>query len=111
MAQYRFLQDAYVNGGYFQAGLVTAMPPDWIPGPYVEPLDDEAVQAFFKAGPQLMGLQRQRWFGVPMPVPVTYWKPADRQREYWQLTGLGAHLGAAKWTSDSDRSNPTETVN
>jgi hypothetical protein len=106
MAQYRFLQDAYVNGGYFQAGLVTAMPPDWVPGPYVEPLDAEAVVAFHRAGPQLTPPIRQQWSDVLITTyPATYWKPVDPQREFWELTGLGRGLGAVKWASDADPLN------
>jgi hypothetical protein len=106
MARYRFLQDCYVGGAYYAAGDIAQLPDSVIPPPGVDPLDAEAVQAFFNAGPQVLGLQKQRWTFMPIPVPVTYWKPTDAAKEHWQLTGLGSHLGAVKWAGDSDRSIP-----
>jgi hypothetical protein len=100
--RFRFLQPAYINGRLYEVGEVSEMSNDFIPPAACEPLDAAGALAMWKAGPQVMGLQRQVWFGVPMPVPQTYWKPIDAAQEMWRLVGLGSDLPAVKWTSDAD---------
>ena len=106
MARYRFLQDGFVGQFCHQAGSVAELPADWVPGPFVEPLDAEAVQAFFEAGPQPCGLIRQQWSDILLTeFPRTYWTPVDARKTRWRLTGLGEHLGTARSTSDADPLN------
>jgi hypothetical protein len=101
--RFRFLAPVYVDGRMFNAGEVCEMRADFIPPGCVEPLDASAVQAFYRAGPQPLGLVRQQWSDLIVThYPATYWKPIDAAQEHWVLTGLGAHLGSVKWTSDAD---------
>jgi len=95
MAQYRFLQDCYVNGFYFNAGDVASLP-GWQPSGAVDPIDNAAITAFFNAGPQrLVGPIRPRWSGQVVSPPAIYWVPIDLQHGSYQLTGAGAALGVA----------------
>jgi hypothetical protein len=97
MSQYRFLQDAYV-GQYFLAGTTAAtadvaggtLPIGWTPSVCVDPLDTAAVNAYWAAGPQLLGLVRQQWSTIPVTPPVTYWRAVGGGQ--YQLGGLGAGL-------------------
>jgi hypothetical protein len=91
MAQYRFLQDAYIAGQYFNAGDVATLLNNFIPPAAVDPLDSAAVTAFFAAGPQLCGLIRARWSTQFVAPPVTRWVPGPGSNQ-WQLTGLGAGM-------------------
>jgi hypothetical protein len=70
MSAYRFLQDAYIGDRYYEAGTIYStadvggtLPIGWEPNGNVEPLDGDAVTAFYNAGPS----------------------PPQ-----WKLTGLGA---------------------
>jgi hypothetical protein len=105
--RFRFLADCYVGGHYFQAGNVAEMPASFIPPAACEPLDAEAAQAFFDAGPQITPLCRQQWSDrIITNYPTTYWRPTDAAKENWELTGLGRGLGVKRWTSDADKSAP-----
>jgi hypothetical protein len=101
MSAYRFLQDAYI-GRFFPAGSTAStadvpgglLPVAWIPGPFVDPLDANAVNDFYNAGPMRPARQ---WSGGFGPKPVTYWlasfpQPTNSSVMRWQLTGLGAAL-------------------
>lgn len=101
MASYRFLQDHYVNGVTYLAGTTAStadvfgsLPARWQPSGQVDPLDNTAVQAFWNAGVQLLGLVRQQWTGIPIVPPTTYWTPAVTPNPYreYLLTGLGAQM-------------------
>jgi len=81
MASYRFLQDAYVAGQYFNAGDVATLPNSFAPPGAVDPLDSAGVTAFFNAGPQICGLIRARWSTQFVAPPYQ-----------WQLTGLGSGM-------------------
>ena len=101
MSRYRFQQDAYIGGLYFTAGSVAAtadvgglLPTGWVPGPYVDPLDTAAVNAFYAAGPKPLIFQ----FGTlsfQVSPPKTYWQsaaiPGSGAMSY-SLTGLGIGL-------------------
>jgi hypothetical protein len=101
ISTYRFFQDAYIGGLYFQAGSVAStqdvgglLPTGWSPGPYVDPLDAGAVAAFYAAGPRPVIFQ----FGTlsfQVSPPKTYWRatpiPGSGFTSF-QLTGLGAGL-------------------
>jgi hypothetical protein len=99
MARYRWLQDGVgPSGQYFNAGDIAStadvggtLPANWVPPPAVDPLDTAAVNAFYAAGPQLLGLVRQQWSTQPVSPPTTYWRQLPGTR-MWQLTGLGAGL-------------------
>jgi hypothetical protein len=107
MARYRFLAAAYIDGRVFQPGEQADLRADWVPGPYVEPLDAEAARAFFDAGPMVLGLVRQQWSDLVVTrYPVTYWRPTDATKETWELVGLGSGFGTKRWTSDADKSAP-----
>jgi len=94
MARYRWLQAGYVGGAYFEPGEIATLPDTFVPGPACEPLDEPAIAAFHRAGPQLCPLVVQRWFGMPIDHhPKIYWKqigPAFHKT--YQLVGA-EHLG------------------
>jgi hypothetical protein len=95
MPQYRCLQDCFVNGAYNNAGDVITFA--GVPGPYLDPLDTPALNAFYAAFPQSAGLIRAQWSGVPVNPPTTYWRPTSLAASgltSWQLTGLGSNLPA-----------------
>ena len=103
MATYRALQDISLgaNWPYIQAGTILTdqgpsanIPAGWVPPAAVDPLDTDAVQAFWNAGVQLLGLVR-------VARPVTYWTPypAGGGTRPYILTGLGTALGFVNWTS------------
>jgi hypothetical protein len=89
--KFRFLSDHYINDRIYSAGEIVEMPSDWIPSNMCEPLDSEAVEAFWRAGPQQLGGVRLQW------KPTTYWvsavTPGSSARR-WTLTGLGANQPA-----------------
>jgi hypothetical protein len=100
MSGYRFLQPAYINGVYYVAGSVAytadipggTLPIDWVPGPYVDPIDSAAITATLNAGPQNPVLARQQWTGQPVSPPSYFWKSTpvgDGSFWSWQLTGPG----------------------
>jgi hypothetical protein len=101
MATYRALQDIYLGGNWPYAPAGTTLtdqapnpniPQGWVPPAAVDPLDDDAVNAFWNAGVQLLG-------PVRVAPPKTYWTPypsAGGTRPYI-LTGLGAWLGFRNW--------------
>ena len=67
----------------------------------VDCVDSDAIQKFWNAGVQLLGLVRQQFTGVPVAPPQIYWQPfpsAGGTRPY-QLTGAGAALGPVNWTN------------
>lgn len=85
MALYRFLQPHSIGGEYFDAGSIASLPADWVPTPNVEPLDTEAVTAFYAAGPSGRGGGGQTyWIATPLPGNPTVMS--------YSLTGLGTGL-------------------
>jgi hypothetical protein len=88
-AQYRCLQDCFVNGAYVLAGDVVTL--TGVPGPYLDPLTPDAVSAFYAAGPQATVLARTQWATQPVGPPTTYWRQIPGGN-FWALTGLGAGL-------------------
>src|SRR5262249_22241145 len=93
MAQYRFLQDAYIAGQYFSAGDVATLSNNFIPPAAVDPLDSAAITAFWNAGPQITPLVRQQWSTQSVAPPAIYWQPFNLALFQYQLTGAGAALG------------------
>jgi hypothetical protein len=84
--KFRFLAGHYIADRYYEANDVAELPADWKPTGEVEPLDAEAVDAFYAAGPQPCGLIRSSWFHVPLPR--THWKRTKGGE--FVLVGLGA---------------------
>jgi len=85
--KFRFLSDHYINDRIYSAGEIVEMPADWKPGNAMEPLDAEATEAFWRAGPQQLGAIRV--------TPQTYWVSAvipGSSAMGWTLTGLGSGL-------------------
>jgi hypothetical protein len=118
MSTYRFLQDCYVNGVYFNAGGAAStadvggsLPTNWQPSGAVEPLDSAAITDFWNAGPQICGLIRTQFSTLPVAPPAIFWRriptpPPTTPPPYfppggvlapaiYQLTGAGAALGPA----------------
>jgi hypothetical protein len=101
MAQYRLLADHWIGQFYFAAGTMAStsdvgglLPANWTPSGNSEPLDTDAVNAFWNAGPQLLGLVRSQFSNQYVAPPVTYWlaQPQDTAPTKWTMTGLGAGL-------------------
>lgn len=104
-ASYRLLQDHYLSNQLVPSGTVVTegglIPNGWVPTGNVEPLNSDAVNAFYAAGPQLMGLI-QSPYGQAVGPPITYWKkvggfgsgfaPGFLGQTLYQLTGLGILL-------------------
>jgi hypothetical protein len=87
-AQYRCLQDCFVNGAYSLAGDVITL--TGVPGPYLDPLTPDAVNAFYSAGPQTTVLARTQWSTQPVSPAVTYWQIIPNSNPaMWQLRGTG----------------------
>jgi|SRR6516165_11640940 hypothetical protein len=101
MAQYRLLGDVYAGGAHLLAGQIVDMPTDWIPPGCVDPIDQDAIQAFWNAGPQIAAPARQQWFGIPLEQNARiYWQPIGNPiYAYYQLTGGGAALGPRQMTN------------
>lgn len=103
MASYRFLRDHYIDRIYLAgttastADVGGTLPAGWVPSAGVDPLDPDAVEAFFAAGVQLTGPVRQQWSTQSVPVPRTYWVRSGPNE--WRLTGLGSNLGFTSWTA------------
>jgi hypothetical protein len=91
MATYRLLNDFYSGGVYSYAGDIITTPDNFIPSAAMDPLDTPAVNAFWRAGPQITPLVRQQWSTVAVNPPVTAWRQLPGGNR-WQLTGLGSSL-------------------
>lgn len=86
MARYRFLLPHYVNDFYFEAGDTAStadvggrLPQGWRPSGSCEPLDADAVRAFFAAGPQRLAVDPR------VAKPKTYWREVGDR--LWELLG------------------------
>jgi hypothetical protein len=86
--KFRFLQDHWVDGSrVVPAGTIEDLPLSFQPSGAMEPLDQDALSAFYRAGPMHCRIH------VTQNVPATYWRLDPATRTY-QLTGLGAGLPA-----------------
>jgi hypothetical protein len=91
MPRWRILNDIYVGGIYYTAGELVDLPREWVPTGAVEPLDNDALDAFYAAGPQQPDLIRPRWTNDNAQLPRTYWRQIPGSPR-WTLTGLGVDL-------------------
>jgi hypothetical protein len=105
VATYRALQDIsldaswpYITAGQMLTDGLDGNPPNiplnWVPPAAVDPISPDAIQNFWNAGVQQLGLVR-------VSRPLIYWAPfpsAGGTRPY-QLTGAGAALGFRNWTT------------
>jgi hypothetical protein len=97
--QYRLLKSHYLTTGWFDVDTIITegmdVPIGWIPTLGVDPLNPQAVTAFYNAGPrsassyedvnEFENATRSR------TRPVTFWKPVSGTHTY-TLTGLGIGL-------------------
>ena len=95
-AQYMLLRPHFFNG-YIAAGSVITegidVPSGWVPTLAVDPLNMDAVNAFFAAGPRSGGIYEDLslWpVGMITYQPATFWVKASGG--LWSLTGLGANI-------------------
>lgn len=86
-AQYRLLKDHWIGGVYYSAGDLYTVS-DWIPTADVDPLNTEAVVAFYNQGPALPGVMNSQWSSRRVPAPVTYWYTVAPNS--YALAGLGS---------------------
>jgi hypothetical protein len=61
------------------------------PPPSGDPIDVDAINDLWAAGPRLLPLQRQQWSNVPVTPATIYWVSVSPG--VYQLTGAGAALG------------------
>jgi hypothetical protein len=102
-AQYRLLCPHYLNGIMLVADDIvtegTDVPNGWIPTLAVDPLNSDAVNAYYAAGPRDAAHEANPTFGgaiwgtmrngAPPPAPaVTHWELV-RGTSTYKLTGLG----------------------
>ena len=108
-AQYRLLCPHYINGVVMVADdIVTEgvdVPNGWVPTLACDPLNTNAVNAFYAAGPRNAAHEANSTFGgaiwgtwrngAPPPAPaMTFWQRVAGQQYLWKLSGLGAALPA-----------------
>jgi len=97
--RYRILSPIFDGSSRYEAGQIVDMPSSFVPPGCVEPLDAEATQAFFDAGPQPLGLVRQQWDDLILTrYPSVYWRLVNATENLWALTGRGSDLGVVKAT-------------
>jgi len=118
MSTYRLLADHYINNQLLPAGTTQTtadipgglLPANWQPSNAVEPLDTPAVNAFYAAGPQLLGLLRgqsasdllamvshQRWNVLPT---------LDTNRP-WRWACANQRIGTVRTNRIWGSTNPT----
>lgn len=90
--RFRFLVDHHLADRVWLAGETCEVPADFVPSGGVEPMDEPALAAFFRLGPQptphtpnglRVSAPRTRWVSDPIP--------GSPHRRY-RLTGLGQDL-------------------
>jgi len=96
MAAYRLLSDHYIGDRLLPAGSTQVtrdadpngnLPAGWTPTPSVDPIDQDAVDAFYALGfREHDQLIRKQFDGSPVLAPTTYWR---RDGQTATLTGLG----------------------
>jgi hypothetical protein len=96
--KFRLLADHYTDR-YLEAGTIVEMPSDFVPGPGVEPYDQEAWNAMVNAGPPKSrndpegwtpstAWNAHRWDHRPVRGPQVYWCAVVRDGvKGWTLGG------------------------
>lgn len=104
-AQYRLLAKHYFEAtGYFPAGTIVTegnqIPVGWVPSIASEPLNDQAIAAYWSAGPRgKLDAENNRAVFDSIGAyfiqlaPQIYWQNIQGTSMF-QLTGAGASLGA-----------------
>jgi hypothetical protein len=105
-ASYLLLVPHYLASGYAPAGTVVTegreIPIGWVPTAAVDPLNAEAIQAYFNAGPQSVSSaeysrdyywSQRPWDELETRQPQVQWKAVPGHPGAYQLTGAGAALG------------------
>jgi hypothetical protein len=100
MARFQALTDIYLpTGVYIQAGTSFDAPAGWPPPTHaVQPLDPDAMQAYWQVGPRFSDVEiwRQcftngaRWSDVPVKPATTWWVKVGDQ---YVLHGGGENYG------------------
>jgi hypothetical protein len=100
-AKYLLLVPHYLPTGYALAGETVTegieIPFGWMPTAAVDPLNSQAIQAFWNAGPSpVAGIEYSIDFYpfISSQKPVVYWQPLGPPGSFI-LTGPGAALGPA----------------
>src|SRR5215469_6741946 len=104
-ASYRLLCPHYIGGVWYAQNTVVAegagLPFGWVPTLAVDPLNSEAVDAYYAAGPRNIAYEANPDFGGAywppvtgriqdvMPAAATHW--VKLTETLWRLTGLGAN--------------------
>ena len=113
--RFRALTDIFTPGcGYVQAGQILSstpgpgeipIPSHWIhPAHAVDPLDPDAVERYWQAGPagcmdaewrRALFTNCARWSDVPVAPPSTQWLPVDPTKPWlgFVLSGGGGNYG------------------
>jgi hypothetical protein len=100
-ARYLLLRPHYLLTGYQPAGVTITegvdVPVSWVPTLCVDPLNTDAVNAFYSAGPRDRSYEDLNlWAGTATLTiqPVTFWISTGTNYigsgVFWSLTGLGA---------------------
>jgi hypothetical protein len=107
-ASYRLLCPHYINGIMLVADdIVTEgvdVPNGWVPTLACDPLNSDAVNAYYAAGPRSLAYEANPTFGgaiwgtwrngaIPPAPATTHWVPFGGNL-LWKLTGLGANKPA-----------------
>ena len=67
MARYHLFQPHCIAGVYYEPGIVD-LPTSWVPTPNCEPLDTDATNAFYAAGPTgRVGGGQTYWIASALP--------------------------------------------
>jgi hypothetical protein len=94
MARYVFMQPAFIDGRLYESGEHATLRDDWIPGPYVDPIDGAAIKAFWEAGVQLAPLQQQRWTFSPITRHARiFWRQIGNPHHKLFVLNNAEHLG------------------
>jgi hypothetical protein len=106
-ASYLLLVPHYIGGSLLPAGTIVteggAIPIGWVPTAAVDPLNAQAIQNYFNAGPQsVAGGEYSRDYYWSQPItkdepgvkpPQVQWRQVSGHAGAYQLTGAGASLG------------------
>jgi hypothetical protein len=91
---FRALEDIFDGTQVIKAGTVFTVPGTWTPPSGVEPVDQGALESYWRQGVQLLGRVAVK--------PSVYWAAVPGTSSSYQLTGsAGAALGPRQLNSTS----------